>query len=123
MISYNIDTEQGIINCEMSGRITLSEFQQYVQSLMSDPDYQQSLNTLVHFNEGTELIYSENAMAVKRFFDEYVKHRQGASWAFVATNQTTLRLMQFIMNEIDASAINVEYFLNIDEARHWLHAH
>ena len=123
MINYNIDTEQGLINCEMSGRITLPEFQQYVQKLMNDPDYQQTLNTLVHFDEGTELIYSENAMAVKQFFDEYVKYRQGACWAFVAPNQTLLSLTQFILNDIDTSSINVEYFLNIDEARHWLHVH
>lgn len=123
MINYTIDTEQQLILCHMSGRVSLPEFQYYVQSLMRDPNYYPALKTLVAFNEGTEISYSENALAIKQFFDEYVKYRQGAAWAFVAPNQTMLNIAQLILRDVDMSAIRVEYFLNIDEARHWLHAH
>jgi len=120
MIDYSINTEEKLLYCNISGAIKLVNFTDYINELVVDEKFHHKLNTIISVSENTSISYANEAAGIGKFFSEFVQQRKGAAWAFVMSSNTTMGLTRLIIDEIDSSPININYFNTEGEAKKWI---
>lgn len=120
MIDYSIIEEEKLLYCNISGKIKLLNFTDYIDQLVMDEKFHPKLNTIIKISENTTISYANEAAGIGQFFTQFVQQRKGVAWAFVMPNETTMGLTRLIMEEVDSSPINVGYFNTEEEAKKWI---
>lgn len=120
MIDYSITSEENLLHCNISGEIKLVDFTDYINKLVADEKYHPKLNTIIKISESTAISYANEAAGIGQFFSQFILQRKGVAWAFVMSSQTTMGLTRLVMEEVDASPINVGYFFTENEAKKWI---
>ena len=120
MIDYSIASEENLLFCNISGHINLLNFTYYINQLVADEKFHPKLNTIIKVSENTKICYASEAAGIGEFFSHFVQQRKGVAWAFVITSEITTGLTRLIINEIDSSPINIEYFTTEEEAKKWI---
>jgi len=120
MIEYSINTEEKLLYCNISGEIKLVNFTDYINELVANEKFHHQLNTIINVSENTSISYASEAAGIGQFFSEFILQRKGVAWAFVMSSNTTMGLARLIVEEIDSSPINIEYFSTEAEAKKWI---
>jgi len=120
MIDYSITSEENLLHCNISGEVKLVDFTNYINKLVADEKFHPKLNTIIKICESTALSYAKEAAGIGQFFSQFILQRKGVAWAFVMSSQTTMGLTRLVMEEVDASPINVGYFFTDGEAKKWI---
>jgi len=120
MIDYSINTEEQLLYCYISEEIKLVNFTDYINELVADEKFHHQLNTIINVSENTSISYANEAPGIGQFFSQFVLQRRGVAWAFVMSSNTTMGLARLIIEEIDSSPINIEYFSTEAEAKNWI---
>ena len=120
MIEYSINTEENLLYCNISKEIKLVNFTDYINELVADKKFHPQLNTIINVSENTSISYAKEAAGIGQFFSQFVLQRKGVAWAFVMSSNTTMGLTRLIIDGIDSSPINIEYFNTETEAKKWI---
>lgn len=120
MIDYSIVSEENLLHCNISGNINLLNFTDYIHQLVADEKFHPKLNTIIKVSENTKISYAKEAAGIGEFFSQFVQQRKGVAWAFVIKNKITTGLTRLIIDEIDSSLININYFETEEEAKKWI---
>ena len=120
MIDYSIATEEKLLYCNISGQISLLNFTAYIHKLVADEKFHPKLNTIIKVSENTKISYANEAAGIGEFFSQFVQQRKGVAWAFVIRSIITMGLTRLIVDEIDSSPINIDYFETEEEAKKWI---
>lgn len=120
MIDYSINTKENLLHCNISGEVKLLNFTDYINQLVLDEKFHAKLNAIISVSDNTIISYANEAAGIGKFFSEFVQQRKGVAWAFVMSSNTTMGLTRLIIDEIDSSPININYFNTEGEAKKWI---
>lgn len=119
-IRYWIQPERRRICTEIVGDFTFEEIRETISDSLTDPDYSPGFHILSDHRRIGEPIKTAELKQMLRFLASFQDKLRGIRWAIVALKPASLGMMNMLAVLADDLPFEVQVFLSMKKAEHWL---
>ena len=116
-IEYEYDDVKGVVNCLLSGEVSLADVENYINSLLKDEAIRAAYVEVVDFSEVENITLSfEDGIRMVQLFDRLKSEKQYIGSIAVAPTQYTFGMARMFQAEFEFKGIRAEIVNTMDEA-------